>query len=811
MAMRAAPTEPAERTKIGTGVPVRRALGLLDRAGDRLAGDRPGGWPIAALLTAGAWLAYALPWIAGGVVVPWDAKDFYYPVLRALAAALAAGDEGWWNPYLFAGQSAAADPQSWLMTPGYRLLAALDPAPSMRLADAVELLHLLAGAAGMLLLAGAMALRPLGGLVAALVFMLGGVAAARLQHCLMIVSYAHLPWALLLLQRSFAARRAGARLGASAAFGLVAGAMALGRDQVAFLNCLLLLGAAVFWLWRLAADRGPAAAVRQIAILAPGAAIGMAILAVPMLLTLDALSGSTRPEIGYPLAAYASLQPAAFLTLLAPNFFGSLDAEGYWGPGQWPWMELALPGYDWNDQATTYLYIGAVPAVAIALGLLRRLRPTPAGAAPVDPVAYAGLAFAFLYCIGAYTPAYRLFYAVVPGVDLFRRPNDAAFLLNAMLALVAAIGVDRLLAGGVRAAGSRGVALAVAVALALAGALWLAWRFEQLPTAGRGLAAGGLLLAAAAACWHRLVAAPARGRWVVLAAGFAIADLVLHHAGAAINARPATTIAAYRPDGAALAGEIARRLSADGGRHRAEIFGVGIEPGSDGGGSWQNAALAYGIEQTLGYDPLLRASYAAATGAEQNSHLPYRKFGTLFSGYDSPVARLLGIKLVVTGRPIETILPAEAIASLRPLGRHHGAFLYENADPLPRAMIVGHAVPDRGGALPADPRRTVLVAGLGAEAGTPDGAGGSATIRTYRRETITIDAEIATPGFLVLNDIHERGWGATVDGVPAPILRANRLFRAVAIPAGRHEVVFRYDPLALDSLLDAAARVLASD
>ena len=38
-----------------------------------------------------------------------------------------------------------------------------------------------------------------------------------------------------------------------------------------------------------------------------------------------------------------------------------------------------------------------------------------------------------------------------------------------------------------------------------------------------------------------------------------------------------------------------------------------------------------------------------------------------------------------------------------------------------------------------------------------------------------------------------RGWRARVDGVPAPVLRANGKHRAVAVNAGRHEVVLRYE------------------
>jgi hypothetical protein len=49
---------------------------------------------------------------------------------------------------------------------------------------------------------------------------------------------------------------------------------------------------------------------------------------------------------------------------------------------------------------------------------------------------------------------------------------------------------------------------------------------------------------------------------------------------------------------------------------------------------------------------------------------------------------------------------------------------------------------------------------------------------------------------VVLNDPWQPWWFASIDGQPAEILRANVLFRAVAVPPGRHIVRFEFRPLA---------------
>jgi hypothetical protein len=740
-------------------------------------GERPGGWRWAALGVALAWAAYAVHWPLSGQVIPWDAKDFYYPVLRALASARAAGDSGFWNPFLYSGYAAVADPQSWLFVPGFRLLAELNGAPSMMLVDQVQLLHLLGGGLGVLALLRAFGYAPAAALLAALVFMFGGVAASRLQHSLMTVSYAYLPWALWLLHRALHGAGRRARLLAAVGFGLVAGVMALDRDQTAFLNCWLLSGAALWWLrkqWWRAVD------------LLPAAAIGAAILALPTLLTLDALAGSTRPDIGYELAAYASQQPASLLTLLAPDIFGNLDGP-YWGPGLLPWMALAPFGNDWSDETTNYLYIGALPLALLMTAGVRGGR-WPAGSG----LFAAGFVFALLYALGGFTPVFRLFYDWLPGVSLYRRPNDATFPLNAMLAFLVAAAAQKWLH---KPQGwSRGALALCGLLLigAVAGALWLADRFGQLPGALAPLALGlaGLALAMALLHW-RLGGA-------MLLCLVAATDLIAHNAAAPFNAKPETRLAAYQPAGAQLARAIQQRLATVGGPARAEIFGLG--------GDWQNAAMAYGIEQTLGYSPLRRADYVAATGAYQNNHGPERRLTAAFTGYDSPLARLLGISLVVTGVPVRQILPPEAYGSLRLVETVGGAFLYENTAALPRALLVGRAEPD-GGTLPDDPEARVRIAGLAAPQGEP-GAAGEVRILASNRDELRLEATATRPAYLVINDLYDPAWTATTAaGTRLQILRANGLFRAIAIPAGTTELLLRYQPLSWGALSGAVERI----
>jgi hypothetical protein len=71
----------------------------------------------------------------------------------------------------------------------------------------------------------------------------------------------------------------------------------------------------------------------------------------------------------------------------------------------------------------------------------------------------------------------------------------------------------------------------------------------------------------------------------------------------------------------------------------------------------------------------------------------------------------------------------------------------------------------------------------------------AARLLRYTPTDVRFATDSDGPGLFFLSDTFYPGWKATVDGVPAPIVRADYLFRGVLLEPGKHVVALRYDPL----------------
>ena len=164
-------------------------------------------------------------------------------------------------------------------------------------------------------------------------------------------------------------------------------------------------------------------------------------------------------------------------------------------------------------------------------------------------------------------------------------------------------------------------------------------------------------------------------------------------------------------------------------------------------------------------------------------------------------------------------------AHARPTGRRlfrlafqsPGAYVYEVADALPRLSLYHRArtAATPGGALAAliepafDVRHEVVVDRPVTALGAPRG-GERVVVTSQRSDEVVAEVDASADALLVQNDTFFAGWEAAVDERAVPIVRANFLFRGVAVPRGHHRVRLRYRPAA-DTLgvLGSAAGLLA--
>jgi hypothetical protein len=170
-------------------------------------------------------------------------------------------------------------------------------------------------------------------------------------------------------------------------------------------------------------------------------------------------------------------------------------------------------------------------------------------------------------------------------------------------------------------------------------------------------------------------------------------------------------------------------------------------------------------------------------------------------------------RVVAFETSVEALRPLQAFPTLYP----EPVQVFEVPDPLPRCYAVSSSrIADGGAALalvtdPSFDPKTEAIVSSGSPRPPIPGFSGSCSIETLVPDRVVLQGTLSHPGILVLVDTYDPGWRVRVDGLPAPLLRANVTFRGVALPEGSHRVELLYRPFSVQigALVSIATLLIA--
>ncbi|HJQ99145.1 MAG TPA: YfhO family protein [Candidatus Polarisedimenticolaceae bacterium] len=739
-----------------------------------------------------------------------DIATFFLPHHLWFRNILLSGTLPLWNPFLGCGYATAEDPALQTFFVPTLLLRFLPAVVGFNL---IVALPIAVAALGMHRFLRRI-VSPEGACLGALVFAVSGPMLSTANMPNLAWSCALIPWVFAAVDRL----AEGWTWQRGALSALAFGLMLLAGEPVTF-------AAAVVAVMAYATFRGGLRAT-----VAGGVSVGFGVLlgAVQIVPTALITPGSIRSSGA--LQQMWSLHPVRLLETVAPTLFGKYTGLPH---EITQWLFVLNDG---REPLLFSIYLG-VPALLLAvLGVTLARRSRPALFWSVTGVV------ALVAASGTHTPIYRLALKLVPGLALLRYPSKYLILTAMAVAVLAALGWDALLSEEPRRR-KLGAPVSVAGFLAALGLLALLLVFA-LPEVGSAIATK-----CATALGVPNVESGARSLVAVVGRG-GVRLLALSIVGAL-----AISLATIRPPArfALLVLAVGDLL----------FTNVSINPTIEAGQlapfDWVALTRAHPGDRVFvarDYTNDRRGSPEVATPPDLRPDFPVVEYQAVYETALGSDLSAAGVRQTIS-REITGLRPREYLSLMRRLG--HGdretrdrflswagtryflsrsaptlqavrlaevpfgsVALYESEPRGSRAFVVSSAVaePDVDAQLAKlfdpsfDPSWTVLLDRL--DDAQPSGARGTAMIREDSGRAVVVDAEAPEGGgYLVLLDSFDRGWKAYVDGARAEVVRADGLFRAVRLPAGRHEVRFGFVPRGLVlgagiSLVTAALLALAS-
>jgi hypothetical protein len=717
-----------------------------------------------------------------------DNLTFYLPWYTELGKSLRALDVPGWIPTTLSGAPMAGDPQSgWGYLPAMVIMTAF---PSLFGYKLFLLFHLLFAGLTSYLYARNLGIGPIGALTTGLVFTFGNFL-ERTSCCTIHMQVAiWIPAIFLCIDLSQRATSRATRFGWLLLAGVGTGQIVAGWvGQGAYYGGLAV---AAYLIYRcLIAPRRPLRPKQRVIwLISSGVvigAIGGSLAATAVLPRMDVVSRSTLSNL-YDDGAGARNEIGWSISVLANRALGETVREGRWYLGVVA-LALAIMASTllWRRRDVTFF---TVYSLAV-LGLIIKGSPliTAANLLPQ---------FRSLH---SHSPdrIYIILYigpAVLAGfmVDWLatQRPRSLSpwrLLLIVELPIVLIIGALILVQA------RQGVWLpATRVALVLFVCVVVGLGLVQFRSWVRPLAIAGvvaLLLADTPGlpAWNRITDQGNRDKTEQ------VIDRYLEPNGAAL------WLQARRDDGEVFRyfGYDLASLTIPGGR---ETYAVGHYRPETAAILINNRGINLNLDDVQGYNPVQISRYVTWFRYLNNKSQSYHTANVLENGIDSRLLNMLNVRYIVVPAQIPPGRPDlfHLVQRYQTVYVDDTSRILENRNALPRAWIVHEAVRAKtGGILPqfvdgsADPRRIALI-DSDVPALEAAGSGPADTVEIVHRgnDEIRLRVNAASRGMVILSEIWDPGWTASVDGNATQLYRADFMFRGVVVDGGEHEIVLRY-------------------
>jgi hypothetical protein len=509
--------------------------------------------------------------------------------------------------------------------------------------------------------------------------------------------------------------------------------------------------------------------------------LGFSLYAIQALPLLNYMKFSPRGEDkGYKFATSYSMPPEEIINTVWPEFSGMVDKKSDQGPTHWYWGR--------RDLKLHTEFIGAITILFAVIGWgnsrRRKLKMF---------FLFLGL-FALLVAFGGFTPLYYLVYYLIPGMSKFRSPamifNTFAFSVTILSALgIQSLAEDQenrkmkkwvfislgvfLLLGIIISAAQDAVTSALTVFSAKGWGPRALW--QSYPEMRSGFWVFFLFLASGCILALLLDRKTISLKWwAFIAAAFIFIEL---------GRVDLKYLKITDPPSVYFAGdEVVKSLEKDRGLYR--VWPVQVHQ--------QGSYLTlFGIQLTGGEHPNPLKRYNEYLGTSPKAIFPDYHNLLQYPAYGD----ILGVKYLLLQQPLK-----HPNFSLYDTCYGGQVKIFRNDKAFPRAWLAGEyevikndqMILERIRQSDFDPASTVILEEEPQGYSPQKSTRGVVSIEEYQPNRVRMALNAESPGLLVTSDNYYPAWKAFIDGQETKVYRADYTFRAIAVPAGRHQVEFKY-------------------